>query len=134
MANEMRDRLVGLLKKADKSASDKLITDYEDAIQDNADYLIENGVIVPPCKVGDTVYIPWRCNGASGIAYFEVTHIIFDRHKSYVVTDFETDDEGFWELYNGGKFEFADFGKIVFCSIEEAHKKLKGGADNGKVY
>lgn len=22
-----------------------------------ADYLIENGVIVPPCKVGDTVYI-----------------------------------------------------------------------------
>ena len=26
-------------------------------IGDLADYLLENGVIVPPCKVGDTVYV-----------------------------------------------------------------------------
>lgn len=43
----MRDRLADLLKKADKNCERKCITDYEDAILDNADYLIENGVVVP---------------------------------------------------------------------------------------
>lgn len=42
----MRDRLIELLKKADKNASDKGITDYDDAIADNADYLLANNVIV----------------------------------------------------------------------------------------
>ena len=46
MVNEMRDRLADLLKKADKNCERKCITDYEDAILDNADYLIENGVVV----------------------------------------------------------------------------------------
>lgn len=43
---KQRERLVELLKKADESASNKMITDYEDAIRDNADYLIANGVTV----------------------------------------------------------------------------------------
>lgn len=41
-----RDKLIELLKKADKIASKKLIMDYDDAIADNADYLIANGVTV----------------------------------------------------------------------------------------
>jgi hypothetical protein len=46
-----RDRLIELLKKADENASKKLIMDYDDAIADNADYLLANGVIVPVhCK------------------------------------------------------------------------------------
>lgn len=52
----MKERLIELLKKADKNTSDKFITDYEDAIADNADYLLDNGVIVLPCAVGDKVY------------------------------------------------------------------------------
>ena len=45
MANEMRDRLIDLLY------------DMQDARIDTiADHLIENGVVVPPCKVGETVY------------------------------------------------------------------------------
>jgi hypothetical protein len=43
---KQRERLVELLKKADESASNKMITDYEEAIRDNADYLIANGVTV----------------------------------------------------------------------------------------
>ena len=46
MQNDMRDRLVELLKKADENACAKAITDYEDAILDNAEYLIANGVII----------------------------------------------------------------------------------------
>ena len=41
-----RERLIELLNKAPKSLR------YEDL----PDYLLANGLIVPPCKVGDTVY------------------------------------------------------------------------------
>lgn len=46
MQNKMRDRLVELLEQ-------KMHPYLADDI---ADYLIENGVIVPPCKVGDKVW------------------------------------------------------------------------------
>jgi hypothetical protein len=46
MANEMRDRLVELLEQ-------KMHPYLADDI---ADFLIENGVIVPPCKVGDDIW------------------------------------------------------------------------------
>ena len=44
----MRDKLIELLDG--KSIDTKADVEYV------ADYLLENGVIVPPCKVGDTVY------------------------------------------------------------------------------
>ena len=44
----MRDRLIELLDEAmDKKGI---------YLKEIADYLLENGVIVPPCKVGDIVY------------------------------------------------------------------------------
>lgn len=76
MANEMRDRLYDLLGECEKKYSayyeefikrlDKAETQadfekiYDGIIKKHdffADHLIENGVIVPPCKVGQTVYI-----------------------------------------------------------------------------
>ena len=47
------DRLIDLI--------DEAINDEETSYSNIADYLLENGVIVPPCKVGDTVY--WISNG-----------------------------------------------------------------------
>ena len=46
----MRDRLIKLLQSVP--------SDYEGnrGVGTIADYLIDNGVIVPPCKVGDTIY------------------------------------------------------------------------------
>lgn len=58
-----RDKLMELLKKADNIASKKLIMDYDDAIADNADYLLANGVIVTKYKVGDRV---WYITGIHG--------------------------------------------------------------------
>lgn len=54
----MRDRLIELLQEF----ADGTITGnghIVDGTEVNliADYLLANGVIVPPCKVGDTVYI-----------------------------------------------------------------------------
>ena len=63
MANEMRDRLVELMKQINFDFCEECVACTEDGyktlpmLEDYfADYLIENGVIVPPCKVGDTVY------------------------------------------------------------------------------
>ena len=48
----MRDRLIELLKKGQPPFNP--LNDI--CISVLADYLLRNGVIVPPCKVGDTVY------------------------------------------------------------------------------
>ena len=46
----MRDRLIELL---DNIFHSDFNGDYENGIRDIADRLLANGVIVPPCKVGD---------------------------------------------------------------------------------
>lgn len=46
----MRDRLEQLMRQADISAMDGGITDYNEAIKANVDYLLANGVVVPPKK------------------------------------------------------------------------------------
>lgn len=46
-----RDRLIELLKQ-----STQYICESDNLIVQIADHLLANGVIVPPCKVGDTVY------------------------------------------------------------------------------
>lgn len=51
MQNDMRDRLIDLLYEAEGQVNN----DYP-TVEQIADHLIANGVIVPPCKVGDTVY------------------------------------------------------------------------------
>ena len=93
-----------------------------------ADHLLANGVIVPPVKVGDTVYMPWEWNGTKGVGILEVIRIVddnFTKSSPYVNTNFFTDDEDYWVAYNCGRFAFNDFGKTVFLTREEAEKALK---------
>lgn len=57
----MRDKLIELFKGFSYECCrpcDKLTTDScnKCAYEQLADYLLENGVIVPPCKVGDKMY------------------------------------------------------------------------------
>ena len=69
-----RDRLIELLQ----GAKDKYINllDFEKSLI--AKHLLENGVIVPPCKVGDDIYwidsdtneIKCQKNGIKAVCYF----------------------------------------------------------------
>ena len=56
----MRDRLIELLNEADNKFGcfNAFCTERatEEAKNELLDYLLKNGVVVPPCKVGDTVY------------------------------------------------------------------------------
>lgn len=55
------------MAKTDKTRLSDIISDYTDSVtmkefhsaefdENFADYLLNNGVILPPCKIGDTVY------------------------------------------------------------------------------
>jgi hypothetical protein len=123
---EQKKRLVELLKKADESASNKMITDYEDAIKDNADYLIANNVVVLPCKVGDTVYsfstdfgvvLPYLV-GTINIGYMGKSGVYYSYEAN--CHDPETD-----ELLDEIDFDSEDIGKTVFLSREEDEAKLR---------
>lgn len=68
----MRDRLIELLKKADKYASG-VCTDYDEAQEVCAEYLLAEGVIVPKVKIGDELY---AINAARTIVKeYYVTHL-----------------------------------------------------------
>ena len=74
------------------------------------DYLLENGVIVPPCKVGDTVY----CLGKNKILTRKVERIVIGKN-GYMSLEFGTTI-----------FESVEqIGKTVFLTREEAEKALK---------
>lgn len=75
-----------------------------------AEYLIENGAIAPPCKVGDTVYIPY------------LSTVIEKKVYSIVI------QKPFYTVYCGGtslRFFKEDFGKTVFLTREDAEKEIE---------
>ena len=87
-----------------------------------ANHLIENGIIVPPCKVGDTVYVVSQGAGFSVVwnvykATAKAIHL--DRWGQFFI-HVETDKENI-----GGYVEI----ERVFLTREEAEKAL---AERGK--
>lgn len=100
----MRDRLMALI-------NDVVHPCHAGAI---ADHLLANGVIVPPCKVGDTVYAITCWHGRYVIRDVEVCNY----------TIFEND----WKIVDlyGDYWSANNFGKTVFRAREEAERALKG--------
>lgn len=107
----MRDRLIDLI--------DEAINDEETSYSNIADYLIENGVIVPPCKVGDTVY------------YLEGSQILEGTVKSFstIMKDnyFCVYVETKYSLLGVERFGYWMFGTRIFLTREEAEQALKEG-------
>jgi len=142
MQNEMRDRLVELLKQVNFDFSEECVACCEDGykampmLEDFfADHLIENGVIVPPCKVGDTVYFieneQVRCGEVVEIRRYKDPEVISENSPIqeiyYVNSAVICFPMGCSELT---PYTRDDFGKIVFHTKEAAEKALKEGADN----
>ena len=109
----MRDRLIELLmdseafNDADGKADAKHI----------ANHLLANGVIVPPCKVGDVVYQVTR----NFISEFRVRFVeIATCGNLFLHTDLISGI-----IYTGEVFSESDIGKTVFLTREEAERALK---------
>ncbi len=70
-----RERLKELLRETFDYTRGVCI-EFDEAVEINADHLLANGVIVPPCKVGDEVWIvftpKWPANPADKGKWFMV--------------------------------------------------------------
>lgn len=118
----MRERVIKLIQ----SSVDGCARHWAEVI---ADHLLANGVIVPPCRVGDTVYSylhRWR--EEDGIFPYQITNITITQNKKGEWTkkyramrliEGKTID---WQL----NFSFDEIGKTVFFTREDAEKALKG--------
>lgn len=79
-----------------------------------ADYLLENGVVVTPCNMGDKMY----CDGK----YF-ASHCK-GKIMEFPVNVIETTVMSTFQGEIDVQFDFDDFGKTVFLTKEEAEKVL----------
>ena len=114
----MRDRLIELLEDT--------LSEWECyataiTIKEMVDHLLANGVIVPPCKVGDTVYI-CTCFG------FWYTKPEINKCEMQIKSIRVTESRMIFEAEHGKDnvdyFELKDIGKTVFLTSEEAEKAL----------
>lgn len=120
-----RERLIEILKD-NQGDSTYYMTD--EAAQSVADVLLENGVVVLPCKINDHV---WFIKSAFSVLVkpleariIDIRGISIDRNILYQSIT----------LYNdlARRFTSNDIGKTVFLTKEEAEQAiqaLKGGAE-----
>ena len=104
----MRDRLIELL---DECIEAEFPWDHNGDI---ADYLLANGVIVPPCKVGDMVWFI-RKDIKSEIIETNVEKVVLKHGGLYI------------KLGCNAMYETTcnSIGKTVFLTKEEAERALK---------
>ena len=110
----MRDRLIELIKNAPVWENGT----FDEACEFVADHLIENGVILPPCKVGDTVYVVSQGNGFNmrwGVYEGTVVDIHLNRHNKLTI-----------RVENGESFFGYYEPRFIHNTREEAKKALRG--------
>ncbi len=107
-----RERLIELLRGAKNRYINLL--EFEKGLI--ATHLLENGVIVPPCRVGDIVYL--LCPVREGIYEAFVDEICVMKESNFIVTR---------DIYFNRRQSifFEQIGKTVFLTKEEAEKALK---------
>ncbi len=116
----MRERLIELLDKVQYQGNSSQTG--QNYIQNNqiADYLLENGVVVLPYKIGDTVYAvtdEWIGQKFQKmIVKREIDGIIGNKINPLILVSNSP-----YQTY----FYPAEFGKTVFLTKEEARKALE---------
>lgn len=107
---KQRERLVELLKETFEYTRGTCI-DFDEAAEINADYLMQNNVVVLPCKVGQVLWFPSE---------------YYDKPYSIFITKAEIYEEETIMYSEGGtEWHDEDIGKTVFLSREEAENVLK---------
>ena len=109
-----RDRLIHKIMSLNKP------TISLQTAMDIVDAIIDEGVIVPPCKVGDIVYKVYDIESVHRqILELEVLMIEVGIQRKVCLKTTKK------HRYNFDKATFEDFGKTVFLTKEDAEEKLK---------
>lgn len=104
-----------------------------------ADHLLSNGVVCPPCKVGDRVYVDEKTWFYNSFLYYENRFI----HSKYfvvgeIVSIIKTKKQLLIKIrvsnsihsrYRHKRYPVSALGKTVFLTKEEAETKLKERSD-----
>lgn len=116
----MRDKLIELLNDVTFGVNVHTLADHlkRETIEAVADHLLAAGVIVPPCKVGDTLYVLHTNHHTGKRIVFEhdVEEVCYCSNRGvrpWVISCFTV-----------ATFDNCDFGKTVFLTKEEAEKAL----------
>lgn len=127
-----RERLIRLMQEASQNKSDYA---GNIGLGQIADYLLEHGIIVPPCKVGDTYYtiqkycntdpfdtekepvMPWDCEFYCSRADCSFKEYRIDEHRFCTVSSILDAEKA--------------IGKTKFLTREEAEQALKERENNG---
>ena len=119
----MRDRLIELIQESVKGCA----RNWAEVI---ADHLLKNGVIVPPCKVGDKFYKVERWCTEGG--YWEKPRYAYSSTCEDCCEECDGEDSVVEYTFNSPQQILSlerVFGKYVFLTREEAEQALKGGAE-----
>lgn len=112
---EQRKKLIELLKQDPELFFDRMGSDdYENL----ADHLLANGVVVLPCKIGDTVYVidvTRVCLVSRKIRQLRIAEIIYTDHGIYVMGEHGEGEYALNECY------------LTREGAERALAKRKGG-------
>lgn len=110
-----RERLIELLKVP---IHPRIGADPAEVV---ADYLLDNGVIVPPCKVGDVIYFIHESGKAESFGERYIDWVIVGRISisNYQVAIYGSN------AYSDRVFDVKGLGTVCFLSREEAEKALK---------
>ena len=113
-----RERLIEMLNEWGNKENDGV------RAKSIADYLLANGVVVLPCRVGDIMYYIGKSTDLSAlhntIYKSDVVKIIHKEEGTSIVLRFYNGPYCFAEIT-----EINDFGKTVFLTREEAEKALE---------
>ena len=113
-----REKLIDLMIEAKRTDPETgSFTDYL------ADYLLEHGVIVLPCKVGDIVYVPYEDSQT-----IEEKRV---KSMSHEIKEFENSMVFFCK--HNYSFLDTDINRAVFLTREEAEKALKEHEQNERL-
>ena len=124
-----RGRVVVLTngRKTENQVIDEVVSDCREILDK-----IENGTLIElPCKVGDTIYVPWVYDGEYGVSFHEIKRI--EIYKGGIDILFDVDEGNFdidalyavLYIYNAGRFNLSLLGERFFITREEAEKRLK---------
>ena len=93
---------------------DNRVDEYlKPAAEKIADYLLKNGVIVPPCKVGSCIYLISKNSSVPAVT--RIDNVLFDGDEF----QYNMDDDMFFD------FSEDDIGKTAFATYKAAEQALK---------
>jgi len=120
MKMTQKDRLIELLHDWGTKNTDGINVDSV------AKHLLENNVMAPPCKIGDTVYV-YNLDVCDWVMSPKVLTFVLCQSGWFVTLDMgSTDKHPDGEVWC---VKLSDFGKTIFPTREEAEKALKDGAE-----